>query len=290
MPRLRVATLGVALALSAVALAPCHDAIAAGTTAQLIAGPWQPLHAGSRVRLLGVAGKASGEVNGGVEIELAEGWKTYWRMPGDAGVPPNFEWQGSANMASVRVQYPAPQRLPEPAAETIGYKHRVVFPLIAKAATPGQPIMLKLEAEFGICKDICVPAQANLSLELPAAASTAALPEPIATAVRQVPVPAPAGAKDRPTVVSTTAQLEGAEPQLVVEARFPGPVEAADLFVEAPDSIYVPMSKRTGEKPGGGVVFTIALPAATAKELKGKALTLTLVGGTAASEARWQLP
>lgn len=287
----RVVRVAIAIGLGAAWLPPLSDAaVAAGDTAQLIAGPWQPLHAGSRIRLLGIAGKAAGEVNAGIEIELADGWKTYWRMPGDAGVPPHFSWDGSGNVASVTVQYPAPMRLPEPAAETIGYKKHVVFPIMARAAAPGQPIALKLEAELGICKEICVPAQANLSLALPATAKAAALPEPIATAVRQVPAPAAPGHSGRPTLVSTAAQLEGADPTLVVTARFPGGGEAADLFIEAPESLYVPMSKRSGNGPDGSLMFTVRLPPSTAKDLKGKTLTLTLVGASGATEAQWRLP
>ena len=66
----------------------------------------------------------------GVEITLAEGWKTYWRTPGDAGVPPLFDWTGSTNVAAIKVRYPAPiataqSRLPRPSATRI----RVIFPV-----------------------------------------------------------------------------------------------------------------------------------------------------------------
>jgi DsbC/DsbD-like thiol-disulfide interchange protein len=239
---------------------------------------------------VGVPGKAAGEVNAGIEIELAEGWKTYWRMPGDAGVPPTFEWTGSRNAAAITVSYPAPTRLPEPAAETIGYKKHVLFPVAAKAASPGAPVSLTLEVEIGICKDICVPAQAAMALDLPAASQTGPLPEPLADALRRVPVPATAAVKDHPVLVSATARLGEAPAQLQVIARFPGSPEAADLFIEAPESIYVPMSKRTATAPDGSLTFTVSLPPGTAQDLKGKTLTLTLVGATGATEARWQLP
>lgn len=290
MPRRVVGMLaaGVGLALGlALAVPPVRSA---GEAAGLISGPWLQLHAGSRIRLLGVAGKAAGEINGAIEIELAEGWKTYWRMPGDAGVPPQFEWQGSGNLASATVMYPAPKRLPEPAAETVGYKTHVVFPLAAKAQTSGQPITLKLEAEFGICKEICVPAQASLALELPSAAQPAVQPGPIAQAVKQVPVAAKAGARDRPSLLASTADLAGAQPWLRLEARFPGGTDAADLFIEAPESIYVPMTKRLAVTAEGQITFEVRLPAATAQDLRGKTLTLTLVGATGATEAHWRLP
>ena len=58
-----------------------------------------------------------------------QGWKTYWRMPGDAGIPPQFDWSGSQNVKSVEVLWPAPQRFIDSGGETVGYKDRVVFPL-----------------------------------------------------------------------------------------------------------------------------------------------------------------
>jgi DsbC/DsbD-like thiol-disulfide interchange protein len=86
-----------------------------------LASPWVELH-NARVRLLAgpPAAKSAKSYLAGVEITLGEDWKTYWRMPGDAGVPPNFDWTGSFNVASVEVRYPSPSRLHEPGAETIG--------------------------------------------------------------------------------------------------------------------------------------------------------------------------
>src|SRR5262245_61665352 len=75
------------------------------------ASPWIELH-NARVRLLSGPSAAKTQNTkaflAGVEVKLADGWKTYWRMPGDAGVPPNFDWAGSTNIGSITVRYPAP--------------------------------------------------------------------------------------------------------------------------------------------------------------------------------------
>ena len=115
------------------------------------------------------AAKAAKSYLAGVEIALGDGWKTYWRMPGDAGVPPNFDWSGSSNVASLSVLYPAPMRMPEPAAETVGYKHAVLFPVEVVAKDPSKPVALSLAMEFGVCREICIPAEAKFSLTLPPA-------------------------------------------------------------------------------------------------------------------------
>src|SRR5204862_1429203 len=84
-----------------------------------LASPWVELH-NARARLLAgpPAAKAAKSHLAGVEITLGEGWKTYWRMPGDAGVPPNFDWAGSTNVARLEVLYPAPSRLHEPGGDS----------------------------------------------------------------------------------------------------------------------------------------------------------------------------
>ena len=100
----------------------------------------------------------------GVLIELAPGWKTYWRMPGDSGVPPEFTWSTSLP-AKVEVQYPMPSRHVDKSGEAVGYDSEVLFPV---AVTPeqAQGLELKLELFFGVCKDICIPARAEAAITL----------------------------------------------------------------------------------------------------------------------------
>ena len=132
-----------------------------------LASPWVELHA-ARVRLLAgpPAEKSAKSYLAGVEITLAEGWKTYWRTPGDAGVPPLFDWTGSTNVATIKVGYPAPRRMQEPGAETIGYTSAVIFPVEVTPREPAKPVDLELKLDFGVCREICIPAEAKLSLTL----------------------------------------------------------------------------------------------------------------------------
>ena len=91
----------------------------------------------SAIRL--IAGSHSGDVvHAGVEIRLKPGWHTYWRYPGDAGVPPRFDFQGSQNLKSVDVLWPAPQRMTEAGMTAIGYDRDVILPLRHRAAGSGQ--------------------------------------------------------------------------------------------------------------------------------------------------------
>src|SRR5205807_3236385 len=92
------------------------------------ASPWDgDTHAG--VRLIAGSRTNDAMARAGIEIKLAPGWKTYWRYPGDSGVPPRFDFAGSQNVKSVDLLWPAPHRLSDESGVTIGYKDDVIFPL-----------------------------------------------------------------------------------------------------------------------------------------------------------------
>ncbi len=275
----------VALIAAATLAAPARVLAASQAT---VATPWVSLH-GARVRL--VAGPGTGGDQkaylAGVEVELAEGWKTYWRMPGDAGVPPTFDWSRSTNTAAITVLYPAPTRLTEPAAETIGYKGTMMFPVEVKPLDPAKPVGLDLQLELGICREICIPGEVSLSLAIPP--TGLAGDSPVATWRARVPRPQPLRGPGDPELKRVELVLDGPSPRLLVEAVFPRGAAVGDLFVEAPDGLYVPMTKRLADGPNGLARFESDLSRIDAHDLKGKQLILTLVGdnGTA-TEATWQ--
>ena len=238
----------------------------------------------------------------GVEIALDDGWKTYWRMPGDAGVPPNFDWSGSVNVARLTVLYPAPARMVEPAAETVGYKHAVLFPIEVVPKDASQPVKLALAVEFGVCREICIPAEANFSLALTPAGMAGKPSAAMLAALEKVPRVATSRYPDDPRVTRASAFLEGGEPHLVVVAGFPKGDQGADLFVEA-EGLYVPMAKRMPNPSGDGearleadagndlVRFEVDLArTGNARELKGRTLRLTLVSDAGATETAWTVP
>ena len=123
----------------------------------------------SKARLVSgtVGGAENGELLAGVQIRLEPGWKTYWRTPGDSGVPPSFDWSGSKNLKEAQVLYPAPHRFADAGGTAIGYEDEVVFPVKITPERPGEPVELKLNVAYGLCKTLCIPNQASLSLELP---------------------------------------------------------------------------------------------------------------------------
>ncbi len=122
----------------------------------------------------------------GLHFQLAPGWKTYWRAPGDAGIPPSFDWSRSDNVASVQVHWPAPHVFTLNGLTTIGYSGDVVLPIEITPRDPSRPVRLRGGVEIGVCRDICVPASLTFDTtiegpgkpQLAISAALANLPEP----------------------------------------------------------------------------------------------------------------
>ncbi len=111
--------------------------------------------------------EGDGQHIAGLSIRLAAGWKTYWRAPGDGGIPPRFNWSGSRNLADVQVQFPVPQVMDQYGIRTIGYERDVVFPLMVTAKDPSKPIELYGEIDMGVCEEVCLPYRMEVSGMLP---------------------------------------------------------------------------------------------------------------------------
>jgi len=268
-PPRTLACLGLLLAATAQAGADSSD--------------WAEGH-NSRARLIAGNGIA------GVELQMPEGWKTYWRTPGEAGgVPPSFDWSKSANLDAAQVLYPAPKRFTDAAGDTVGYKGTVVFPVRLKAKDPTKPIDLRLAFEYGVCKDICIPAEAELSLAIEPSESPVPSEE-LADAMARVPAPPAARRLDDPLLKRVVPELSGPKPRLLLETEFPGGAEHADAFVEAPDGLYVPLPKKIADDGKGQLTFEVDLAGdVDLAALKTKLLTATFVSDKGQSEATFTL-
>ena len=120
-----------------------------------------------------------GSVMAGLRIDMAQGWKTYWRAPGDAGIPPQLDWAGSANVASLAFHWPVPQVLDQDGMRSIGYRDSVTIPVEIFPQGNGD-IRLTGSMNVGVCDEICVPVTLDFDAVVPRdqsrnAAITAAL-------------------------------------------------------------------------------------------------------------------
>lgn len=121
----------------------------------------------SSVRLLPGYVTDSGQYLAGVEVTMAPGWKTYWRQPGEGGIPPIFDWSGSSNVSAAHIEWPVPEVFETYGLRSLGYHDRVVFPVLFDVVDPAQDTTLNLALSFGLCSDICIPANAMAATAAP---------------------------------------------------------------------------------------------------------------------------
>jgi len=257
-----------------------------------LASPWtQEPHTRARLIAGGRAAAAPADaIAVGIEIELAEGWKTYWRNPGSSGVPPLFDWSASMNLASAEVRYPAPSRIADRGGDVIGYKKRLVLPVVVRPKDQKRDVTLTLAIEYGVCKDICIPVQKRLELVLSPGAEQRPVAADLAHAFERVPRPITARRPSDPELRSAKVVLEGEKPAIRLEAAFPGGAEGADLFVEAPDGLWIPMARPDGAPTGDTATFVVDLTeGADIADLKGKTVRITLVSRNGQSETTLKL-
>lgn len=132
--------------------------------------------------------EADGTHIAALRISLAPGWKTYWRAPGDGGVPTRFDFSRSGNLDSARVLWPTPEVFRQNGMRSIGYRDEVVVPLELEAASAEADIDLYAHMDFGVCEEVCLPVHLKLDHSFPAAER--ANVEVISAAVANRPVPA----------------------------------------------------------------------------------------------------
>jgi suppressor for copper-sensitivity B len=268
----------IALALAGLALparrpAPAH---AAGDSASDWSGGAQ-----SRMRLIGGGATLDGRMlRAGVEIRLERGFKTYWRSPGDSGVPPQFNWSGSENLAGVTVYWPAPLRFQDGQGHSIGYAEEVVLPLLVTPADTSRPVTLKLDLDYAVCEKLCIPARAAARLELwPERTRQVAR---IAAFEARVPRRVGLGQSQGGLAVASGAVVsEGSARGLRLTISAPPDARIDDVFIEGPDMWVFGQPVLAREAGGGWTAQAMVLDKPAAAAGAAPILVTVIAGGVA---------
>jgi suppressor for copper-sensitivity B len=264
--------------------------IPAGPTWAL-AGPWSDTREAS-VRLI-AATSGTGDLTRiplGLDVRLADGWKTYWRNPGAAGLPPTLHWTQLDGVEAVTLDYPAPHRFTLWELDTFGYQDQVVYPLTAKRsaehiARPEAPLALRAVADLLICDDaLCIPRTFELSIKLPPGPATPSThAQAIARATSQIPR---AGTDVGVQLTSLTAHPAHLGLQLIAQTV----LNPRDVVVEGPDGPATGAPSQIIAGTDGRVLLTLprlesAAIGADGDPLLGAAVQVTVLGETLAVEA-----
>jgi DsbC/DsbD-like thiol-disulfide interchange protein len=223
----------------------------------------------------------------GVEVRLAGGWKTYWRYPGDSGVPPHFDFVKSENVKSVQVSWPAPERMADADGVIIGYRNKVLVPLRIEPKDANAPVVLRLALDYAICEKVCIPVQAKAELTIKGGGTAEAA---IVAAEKTVPQALPLGAH-APLSIKAVRRDDATKPAKVfVDLAAPAGLPVA-VFAEGPGQDWaLPVPDKVDGAPAGLQRFAFALdglpPGASAS---GAEIRLTAVAGEQAIETTFRL-
>ncbi len=231
-------------------------------TPAMAASDWSPA-ARSRARLVADAQGA------GLQIELEPGAITYWRDPGEAGVPPTFDFTGSTNLASAQVDFPAPERIPEAdGGVAFGYRAGVTLPIRLQAADPARPVRLVAKINYAVCEKICVPARAMAEIVWPGATDSG-------LALARAGVPKPVSAAALGAIIAPTGPKSW---RLCLSAA------PRELFVEAPEGAWIEPRREADAR-----CFALTLQQAPDDVKPPYGVRLTVEGADGASETRLTL-
>jgi DsbC/DsbD-like thiol-disulfide interchange protein len=214
----------------------------------------------SAVRLIaGTPTNDSGKkvLRGGIEIRLDPGWKTYWRYPGDSGVPPRFSFTRSENLESARVLWPAPQRLGQPGDVSIGYTGDVILPLRILPRDPARPVLLRVEVDYAICQNLCIPADGTAELLIGDEPSSHE--DPLRQSEQRVPKATAMGQGEALAIETVTREAHGERSRILVDVRAPDTAKL-DLFAEGPTPDWaLPLPTPIAGAPSGQQRFAFEL-------------------------------
>jgi len=235
----------------------------------------------ARVRLIFAGVDASGRLEGGIEIELAPGWKTYWRSPGGAGIAPQVDFSASTNVKDVAISYPVPHRYDDGYAVTNVYEGRAILPLAIATGDATAPVDLRLSLDIGVCEEVCIPEHFDAELAVMPGDDDPAAAAALAEVREQLPGPPEPGVLG----VESFARSGGSDEKPVFDFTLDVPdAKDTEIFVEGPADWYAGVPELvSGDK--GRATYQVTFDRLGADTpIDGAKVTVTIVAADRAVE------
>ena len=218
----------------------------------------------------------------GLRLKLEPHWHVYWKNPGDAGLPVTLDWTLPAGASAAPISWPLPVRIAIPPLMDYGYENEVLLPVEVTPAknAQGKTLDLKAKAKWLVCKEICLPGSAELSLSLPYAAAAGANPSHAALFAQ--------ARADLPLAASAwtfSAQAQDSTILLIATPPAGSSLAAFSFFPDVPEVIENAAPQKFYPIQGGYALELRAVPPDEEGEAGGKGPdTLT---GVAVTESGW---
>lgn len=250
-------------------------------------GPWIEADVVD-IRLVATAGADGAAPVAALEIVLAPGWKTYWRTPGEGGLPPILDFSESRNLLEATVGYPPPHRYNDSYSITNVYEGRVVLPIELVPEVAGAPVTVHLRFDLGVCETICIPFQIETSVTFSTGET-----DLVALALHQegrAHLPSPPIPGEFEVVRVDRAAEDGLAAEYRATVIAPQPF-GAELFVEGPVGWFA-IAPHQIDRDGDLLIFGFGFERMNSEgpAISGTPVMFTLVSGGAAIEQTVELP
>ena len=223
------------------------------------------------------------ELRLGLQFRMDPGWKIYWRGAGTTGYPPAVDWSQSDGIGEVEFLWPAPTRFKIFGIEAVGYKEEVVFPLNVALTRPGEAVSLRAQVDYLTCKEICIPGNVLLALDIPAGPADAT---PFAALIDRYRARVPVSAKKIGMSIEQGVFIPVEDGvSLRVAIKSDRPMVEPDLFVEGPPLVFFENPQVQLSRDGRYAVITELGIGATPEEIAASPMLGTLVTPDLAAEA-----
>ena len=234
---------------------------------------------GGRMRIVALSPGSDGTVRGALQIEPNPGWMTYWKEPGDAGIPPQLIVSPDKGVVLTRLAYPVPKRIDNGPLRDIGYDHPVTLPFELSVKDPTKPLSIGVSAFVGLCRNICIPFQAEFELAL---ASEGATPVQEAMLLASAEANLPEPPSDDFGVTQYT--LSGNE-MLQLKLRLPATTAAPPQVIVTGPQGHAFFDSQNGSKDGDQYVLDIPIEKLPKDyEMRGKRWGILVIAGDRAME------
>lgn len=220
----------------------------------------------------------------GLHLRMEPGWHTYWKNPGDSGLPTRLTWKLPAGFEAAPIEWPYPKPFSQGPVTSYGYERDVLLPVLVTppaSLAPGTSVILPARADWLECREQCLPGRVEVSVTLPVAAAAprpvAALAAVFAQTRRRLPA-APAG---------WTFDAADGQTGLELQLRPPktwGAIEQAYFFCEQTQVVDYAAPQTLGSEASGYRLDLAAAPNAArpVARLQGVLVAVSTEGGTRA--------
>jgi suppressor for copper-sensitivity B len=240
----------------------------------------------SQLRLIAAHDSSNGdrELDIGVQVRMEEGWKTYWRNPGDAGFPSLFDWSASQNVSDVLLAWPAPKRISFDGLDSFGYQDEVVFPVRVRTTDTATPVVINVDIAYAVCKNICVPLEATVSLEIPAGTSSDTPGTKAHRAlIQRFSGRVPSREEAQIEIADATVRRIGSEKVLRMRVSARASFDHPDVFIEGPADVFFGRPRVELASDKRTAIIEVPMDVGGSAYVS-RPLTITLVDGARAIE------